>query len=523
MKQRLYLSAVLALVLALGVVSAPGQTTNYWTNSVSGGAWSTAGNWDPNSVPAANNAWVLFTNDAASAYTVDLSGGNAVSGPFRLTSDRVLFDLQGNTWSASGVGGNAHAIGAVAGATATVTFASSTGSGVANLNAPDPSSLNIGAAGGYTVINIYTNTRVQGSHTVTVYNPSWSTTNVVVNIDGPGAEWRTGISENHTYNGIWNVANGGTWRTDYNMQFNPYMAATFSNATLRTGVDSGAYAANFYSGGQIRLYTNSVWQAKAIQLGWDFGGTPSVLVDNSAIYANTLQVGPPSFVNPKAPASLTIQNGGAVVLSNGYLMVNTPPTGATNLLVLNNGTIVLGGATGVDGALTNRSLMRASGTIRGAGAGRAQVVNEKMLEIGSSLGTLVLSNANLTLAAGSETAFEFSDTGLDQILAQDGTVSLLGSNWFSLASGAATPTPGVKYGLGTYDFIIASNITYGAQYDSLTNSLLSGLQFGVDYRYGVVDLAGGLQALRLEFVPEPSTLLLLVGGGWLLWRVRRRN
>jgi hypothetical protein len=38
-----------------------------------------------------------------------------------------------------------------------------------------------------------------------------------------------------------------------------------------------------------------------------------------------------------------------------------------------------------------------------------------------------------------------------------------------------------------------------------------------------MDIGGGMQALRLEFVPEPSTMLLLVGGGLLLWRFRRRR
>ncbi|NQU10559.1 PEP-CTERM sorting domain-containing protein [bacterium] len=32
-----------------------------------------------------------------------------------------------------------------------------------------------------------------------------------------------------------------------------------------------------------------------------------------------------------------------------------------------------------------------------------------------------------------------------------------------------------------------------------------------------------MQALRLEFVPEPSTVLLLVGGGLVLWRFRRKQ
>jgi len=51
----------------------------------------------------------------------------------------------------------------------------------------------------------------------------------------------------------------------------------------------------------------------------------------------------------------------------------------------------------------------------------------------------------------------------------------------------------------------------------ITNLLNSyGLTAGLDYQFGVADIGGGLQALRLTFIPEPSTVLLLAGGGLLL-------
>jgi len=168
--------------------------------------------------------------------------------------------------------------------------------------------------------------------------------------------------------------------------------------------------------------------------------------------------------------------------------------------------------------------MKASGTITGLGSGPALVRSERSLEIGSSIGTLTLDNASLELAAGSETLFEFSDTGLDQIILNGGSASVLGSNLFSLASGSAVPTAGVKWGLGAYNFIVGSNVTWNPQYDDLTNVLAGyGLTQGLDYNYGIFNLDGGLQALRLEFVPEPSTVLLLLGGGLLVWRSRRKQ
>ena len=55
-------------------------------------------------------------------------------------------------------------------------------------------------------------------------------------------------------------------------------------------------------------------------------------------------------------------------------------------------------------------------------------------------------------------------------------------------------------------------ITWAPQYDNLTNLLAAaGLVENLDYRYGITDIGGGMQALRLEFVPEPSTALLLLG------------
>ncbi len=43
------------------------------------------------------------------------------------------------------------------------------------------------------------------------------------------------------------------------------------------------------------------------------------------------------------------------------------------------------------------------------------------------------------------------------------------------------------------------------------------------WSYGIVNL-GAYQALELSvtMIPEPSTILLLLGGGLLLWRSRRR-
>jgi hypothetical protein len=132
---------------------------------------------------------------------------------------------------------------------------------------------------------------------------------------------------------------------------------------------------------------------------------------------------------------------------------------------------------------------------------------------------LTLNNANLELATNSTTYFEFSATGLDQIKINGGTANLMGTNLFSIVG--AGPVPGVKYGLGVYDFVIGSSIATNWQYDNLINLLTNApynLTYGVDFQYGVVNLGGGLFALQLAFVPEPSTVLLLGLGGLMVWR-----
>jgi len=79
--------------LALATV-APAQTTNYWTNGVGTANWSTAGNWSLGSYPTLFTEHIEFTNDASSAYTVQLSGVST-SGTIRVGTDKVTYDING--------------------------------------------------------------------------------------------------------------------------------------------------------------------------------------------------------------------------------------------------------------------------------------------------------------------------------------------------------------------------------------------------------------------------------------------
>ena len=70
------------------------------------------------------------------------------------------------------------------------------------------------------------------------------------------------------------------------------------------------------------------------------------------------------------------------------------------------------------------------------------------------------------------------------------------------------------------DGVAAPDVTWNPQYDNLVYMLTNNyeLTYGVDFTYGLVELGGGLWALQLTFVPEPSTVLLLGLGGLMVWR-----
>ncbi|NQU11852.1 hypothetical protein HQ590_13745, partial [bacterium] len=480
--------AVFVLACLLGAGStALAQTSNFWTNAVGTVQWSTAGNWDPNTVPTTTNTFVLFTNAASSAYTVQFSGVST-SGPLIVTSDNVTFDVAGYTWRAGGVGydygpwsNSSHLIAwdlpAPTGAlTATVVFSSSSVTNVPNGNRID---LNPGV---YTAFGIGPGATVSVDDSlgfpVTLNAPY----NVFVSgggdltISGPGVSFTAGTQQG-AVSGAGSsvlVANGASLYSTFG-GVGGGASFTLDNATK---TDGGFIVGNVGSG--TMLVTNSsLWNSTGgLTVGYNYG-PGNLTIDDSAVSAVSLVVGAPNLVGA---GTVTVRNGGTLALSTGSLVVNRPSWpgyGGANYLVLENGTIQMGAGAN-PGVLTNFSVMRAAGTIRGGGTSPALVYvgssgtgTGATLEVGSSIGTLTLVNANLELAAGSQTLLQFSDTGLDQIIINGGSASVLGSNVFSLAAGSALPAPGVKWGLGAYNFVVGDSVTWNPQYDDLTNVLAS--------------------------------------------------
>ncbi|NQU11118.1 PEP-CTERM sorting domain-containing protein [bacterium] len=508
-----------ALLLMLWGGTAGAQSTNYWTNSASGTwNWNETSNWVPASIPT-NTVYVHFTNNAASAYTVQFTN-NVTSYPLRVTTDKVTFDLNGKTWTCPPVGywygvQIPSEIAWNAGETSTVTFSSSLAGGYVSASAYD--SFRVGTNG---IVRI--DTSLGGG--IRFYGPYALVNDGSFTVSGAGAiyeEWpQFGANRGQARiedGGLWTITGGGWY------QYGAGSSLIISNTGKLRSNRNSAF------GGTVLLVSNGVWSA---EWGWESGGinvgyngyNGTLIVDGSTFDHSGawLNIG-----NGADRGQVYVQNGGMLVSSNASITINAGSTaGFTNMLVLNGSTIRLGskvasGLSGVPnaGVLTNRGILRASGLIMGQGTGPFLLQNEGLVEIGGSLGTLTLSNGNYVATASSTTLFEFDETGNDLLYAPDSSLTFLGTNQFALAPGAQVPAPGAKYGLGEYTFLIASNVTYTPVSDNLTALLGSyGLIAGPHYTYGLTQLGDGTWALKLNFVPEPSTVLLLGLGGLLAWR-----
>jgi hypothetical protein len=506
---------VLAGPRALGVDT----ITNVWqadSGNYSGNYTNTA-HWNLGVVPVSTTI-VSFANSQSPAYTVTFTS-SLTNDALQVANDEILFELNGNTWRSSpsnpayadGVANNTWFSWA-AGQTSTVTFSSSVPGAIVDLRG----NFYLGAGLGST-ININSN--------VTVRTPFALHNNGKITIDGGKIEGGT------TEGGRVLVQNGGTISggvTISDVTFGLDGQWTLSNSTIR---------ATDLSVGRGRLGTLSAYTGSTVSTPGTlklstvgrYVTSPYIgqlLVDSSSLDANEFTIG--EAADPTATCLATIQNGSTAVITNRLTVyAGTYTTGGqtyTNTLVLNNSTITFGSG-GTPGVLTNLGVIRAAGTIRGAGAGKLLVRNEKFLEVGNSIGTLVLSNANLDLTSSSTTTWEFDPStpgSADLIDITAGVATLSGTNFFTNTTSTLT--------FGKWDFLRADAITNNATFDNLTNivnSLTNTLPAGLfaNYTYGVVDLPGGGQALELSInmVPEPSTVLLLLGGGLVLWRCRRRK
>jgi len=247
------------------------------------------------------------------------------------------------------------------------------------------------------------------------------------------------------------------------------------------------------------MYTTGSYVTVSGTAAWRVQDNSMITLRGGTIVMNTNSVLGLCDNNANTSPGFSTEAGTAIL--RGYGTISNYNAGA-NFRVLNHG-VIRPGDIGVESGVISSNIV---------GFGTIQLIG----------GDLLMTNA--LSYVGSAIYFDFSDTALDQINISGGSALITGgSNIFTLAAGSPPLGP-YKYGLGTYDFITGTNVVWSPEYANLTNILgAAGLVQNLDYRFGVMGIGGGLQALRLEFVPEPSTVILLLGGGLVLWRFRRRK
>jgi hypothetical protein len=522
------LSLLISGILLVLALPAAAQITSVW--STADGVFSASKNWTPKDTPLPSDAVFFRTN---LAYTVTFDNEES-SANLRVETGTVTFNMNGNIYHAgrglqAGVQGDDSIV--INNATLIVTNGGQLRTDMLDYQDSSLIVSNGGVlkvTGGSQVWNVgggYCAARLSGGKLV---------------IDGPESAFVDCNSYGADFSGEVIVQNGGTFRADgypggmgssHALPGGPArltVTGTGSRAIMRSGVFTS------YGGNICLVVTNGA----EVTLGNGFN-----LIGNSgALNQNTVRIGGPG------EAALVVSSG-AVNLAVGTLW-----GGVGHLVVLSNGTLrVLGGGlfigdgptgydrtsdTTLDHALIQMAsnlvvdvqrdssadhyvpTLRGVGTIERCTEGpNFAIRNDGWIKPGD-LATNQLAIGALTVTGGdlfqtnkaAPTAglyFKFNEASCDQILLGGGLAQITtGSNVFALAAGAQKPIPKQKYGLGEYNFIIATNLTYQPSYDNLVPLLTKqcGLKEGEDFRYGVVTLADGRNALQLAFTPSKSVI-----------------
>ncbi len=286
------------------------------------------------------------------------------------------------------------------------------------------------------------------------------------------------------------------------------------------------------SGATLRFGWSGLGSAKTalVNLSGDFTGSGT----NDLTYVNlsgarllNLQGATRTFnitggVTTIAP---TIQNGGLTKTGAGTLTLTgantyTGPTTVDAGLLLVHGTHTGGGAYTVQ----NTGTLGGTGTV-GAAVG---IGNGGTLAPGASIGTLAI-DGNLAMAGGSTFEWEFNSSTLSaDLLNLDGNLNL------DLAGGVSLDlvdlaTVGGEMEIGTkFTLISYSGDWNGGLFEDYAN--FSKFESGANqWRIRYDDGTGGLNFgefdsfVTLTVVPEPSSVLLLLGVGLALLASRRRR
>ncbi|NQU12043.1 PEP-CTERM sorting domain-containing protein [bacterium] len=540
--KRIFSAAVLLAVslVASGSVFAASATYE-WTGS--SGIYSNDTLWTPGGGPPTNTDIAVF--GTTGSYTVTLDRNETNNYLYVTNSNTVRLDLGGNTYRINSPT-TVNRIFLNSNSTDTATLIVENGTLDADFNPSRVTMLmNQGGSqgsliitnGGKLLLNYLLGTAAGATGEVVVTGAgSYLYAEVAVQLngspndmplivrDGAGARLGSPYLEKLEVIGA-TVTNAGTNRLIFNNLAN-------DNGYVRV-IDGGSLV--FANPSSVDLAALAYAGTATVTVGDGSGpGTSTVYVTSGAANLNInnqghtaplteMTIGSDGLVRYAATGQVAINQRGTLTIDNGQMEL----TNSTRVLVntFNNPAHVAG-------------VLRGRGTLSVVGDGTQNfsldnygVIRPGDLSATPAIGTLTLNNGDLyqtnsALALSSRMYFEFDETSNDLLQLNSGLALVTaGTNTFALASGAGIPLPGVKYGKGTYDFLIATNLTWSPAYDNMTNLLSGtyGLAYGTDYQYGIVQIGADQFALRLAFVPEPSTILLLLGGGGLvLWARRRR-
>jgi hypothetical protein len=524
---RILMAMAAAVLLAAGTARAANST---WTNTVSS-TFNDAASWD-NGEPGITDTATFNAGGASYTVTFDASKTNAqaivVAG-----GGNVTWDLNGGKdYRIKIAGGFYGLIATNAGDTGTLTIMNgtthtvygygggfNTGPGInvvltnkAYVTGTDNSSINIG--GTLTVVGDATvymfdqmdiaNLRVYGGSSSNFLRSGYIVNAVIDNSTVQG--W-AGLVGGYGRVGTINITNGGV----YTASRTPH-----GPAGVIGGADDGFIWMNI--GGGSDMTRTSLIEGTYFNFGRNdnASGSAHVTIYSNGIARVTTNNHPIAGSN-YGTTDFKIQDQQALTLIGGSIQM----TNASRMNLIDYRTA------------TTPGILRGYGDVSRIGSGaNFSIQNDGYIRPGDTgtsythnvqgFGMLTLNNGSLyqtNAVRDGRLLFDFSTTSLDQINIQGGLAQITaGTNLFSIIG--AGPVPGVKYGLGVYDFLIATNITYTPAYDNLVNLLTNtyNLTYGVDFQYGIVNLGGGLFALQLSFVPEPSTVLLLALGGLMVWR-----
>ncbi|NQU10648.1 PEP-CTERM sorting domain-containing protein [bacterium] len=518
--------AVIPLVLALATV-APAATYTWDTTD---GIYSNTANWAPPGTTPGTTDTVVFDTNAT--YTVTFDRAENANYFLMTNSGTAIFDLGSNTFLAvQGSDAPVSFFWLGSNATDNVNLTISNGTMRSAFYYGTVGPAEIAANGGTASLTVQ---GAVGSPATMQFNGVNLRSNGTVVVTGPGAYMDALYGPFISYAGSSLIISNSACAKFTEPHFNGPVTVTGGTLTNSTGV---GYNYNLPQGADINVLDGG----SIITLG-AFGAPIGyqAAVGSDATFTIGNGVGTSVFEAQRVYWNDAASQGGEMVVNNGGVVrVTGSGVAGGDLRVTSNGTLTLGGGTAEMSG--GSSVVLANGPLRGTGlikrytgASKFSVANEGFIQPGDTsaspaIGTLSIENGDLfqtnaaALTAGLRFDFDPNVSGsADLIDITGGSATITaGSNVFNNISGATS------IGFGTWDFLKADTILYTPGYDNLSNIVL-GLTLPdaailAGWSYGVVDL-GSYDVLRLSIsmVPEPSTILLLVGGGLLVWRARRR-